>query len=161
MQFNDKTLGYHTHGLMNLHTCILLGSYIKCFLLLKKSKTILERRHEITNLILLLSLWNSITPRGHISLELLKLFVKYMKLRHNKIIHKVPQTWYKNGQFQHKVDLKVVIGVTSIENMIVKLVWDHVCVSHEVDTLIQRIFVSNIFNMCECEQKCVCVCGKF
>jgi len=29
--------------------------------------------------------------------------------------------------------------------------------SHEVDTLIQRIFVSNIFNMCECEQKCVCV----
>ncbi len=51
--------------------------------------------------------------------------------------------------------------MTSIENMIVKLVWDHVCVSHEVDTLIQRIFVSNIFNMCECEQKCVCVCGKF
>jgi hypothetical protein len=97
MQLDDKTLGYHTHGLMNLHTCILLGSYIKCFLLLKKSKTMLEWRHEITNLILLLSLSNSITPSSHTIVELLKLFVEYMKLRHYKIIHKVPQTWYKNG----------------------------------------------------------------
>ncbi len=99
MQLDDKTLGYHTRGLMNLHTCILLGSYIKCFLLLKKSKTMFEGRHEITNLIFLMSLWNSITPRGHTVLELLKLFVKYMKLRHNKLSIKYPKHGTRMASF--------------------------------------------------------------